>query len=91
MKRFRSRYARRVLVPVVALSLLSACSGWKVQEVAPSQTDSYGLREVGNGTYDGGCGVLDCIDCASQVFVTTTPLNRSQSSSSRRLPISISA
>jgi hypothetical protein len=37
MKTFRSRYIRRVLVPVMAVSVLSACSGWKHQEMAPSQ------------------------------------------------------
>jgi hypothetical protein len=37
MNTFRSRYARRVLVPVMAVSVLSACHGWKVQEMAPSQ------------------------------------------------------
>ena len=40
MKRFRSRYARRVLVPVMAASVLSACTRWKVQEMAPSQVVS---------------------------------------------------
>ncbi len=40
MKRFRSRQIRRVLVPVMAVSVLSACSGWKVQEMAPSQVVS---------------------------------------------------
>jgi hypothetical protein len=37
MKFPRSRYARRVLVPVMAVSLLSACHTWKVQELTPSQ------------------------------------------------------
>ena len=37
MKTLRSRYARRVLVPVMAVSVLSACTRWKVQEMAPSQ------------------------------------------------------
>ena len=37
MKPFRSRYARRVLMPVMAVSLLSACHHWKVQETAPAQ------------------------------------------------------
>ena len=37
MKRFRSRYARRVLVPVMVVSLLSGCSYWHVQEMTPSQ------------------------------------------------------
>ena len=40
MKTLRSRYARRVLVPVMAASLLSACTYWKVQEMAPSQVVS---------------------------------------------------
>ena len=40
MKRFRSRYVRRVLVPVMAVSLLSACHRWAVQEMAPSQVVS---------------------------------------------------
>ena len=37
MKRFRSRHFRRVLVPLMAVSLLSACTRWKVQEMAPAQ------------------------------------------------------
>jgi hypothetical protein len=37
VKSFRSRYVRRVLVPVMAVSVLSACSTWKVQDMAPSQ------------------------------------------------------
>ncbi len=37
MKTLRSRYARRVLVPVMAVSVLSACHHWKAQEVAPAQ------------------------------------------------------
>ncbi len=37
MKAFRSRHIRRVLVPVMAVSLLSACHHWKVQEMAPAQ------------------------------------------------------
>ena len=40
MKTLRSRYARRVLVPVMAVSLLSACTYWKVEEMAPSQVVS---------------------------------------------------
>ncbi len=40
MKCFRSRYARRVLVPVMVVSVLSACTRWKVQEMAPSQVVS---------------------------------------------------
>jgi hypothetical protein len=34
---FRSRYVRRVLVPVMAVSVLSACVTWKGQEMAPSR------------------------------------------------------
>lgn len=37
MKTFRSRYARRVLVPVMAVSVLSACHHWAVHEMAPAQ------------------------------------------------------
>jgi len=37
MKTLRSRYIRRVLVPVMAVSLLSACHYWAVQEMAPAQ------------------------------------------------------
>ena len=37
MKTLGSRYVRRVLVPVMAVSLLSACTYWKVEEMAPSQ------------------------------------------------------
>ena len=37
MKTFRSRYARRVIVPVMAVSVLSACHTWKHQEMAPAQ------------------------------------------------------
>ncbi len=37
MKRFRSRYIRRVLVPMMAATLLSACHTWKVQELTPSR------------------------------------------------------
>ena len=37
MKSFRSRYVRRVLVPVMAATLLSACHTWKVQELTPSR------------------------------------------------------
>ena len=40
MKTLRSRYARRVLVPVMAVSLLSACSHWTYQWLAPSQVVS---------------------------------------------------
>jgi hypothetical protein len=40
MNTLRSRHVRRVLVPVIAVSLLSACTGWKVQEMAPSQVVS---------------------------------------------------
>jgi len=37
METLRSRHVRRVLVPVMAVSVLSACSGWKVPEMTPSQ------------------------------------------------------
>ena len=37
MKSFRCRYVRRVLVPVMAVSVLSACSTWQVQDMAPNQ------------------------------------------------------
>ena len=37
MKTLRSRYVRRVLVPVIAVSLVSACGKWTAQEIAPSQ------------------------------------------------------
>ena len=40
MKRFRTRHVRRVIVPVVALTLLSSCHTWKHQEMAPSQVVS---------------------------------------------------
>ncbi|UCG88941.1 MAG: hypothetical protein JSW71_10545 [Gemmatimonadota bacterium] len=36
MNRFRSRYARLLLAPVMAVSMLSACHHWKVQELAPA-------------------------------------------------------
>ena len=37
MKILRSMHIRRVLVPVMAVSLLSACGKWTVQKMAPSQ------------------------------------------------------
>jgi len=37
MKALRSRYARCVLVPVMAVTVLSACSTWKVERLAPAQ------------------------------------------------------
>ena len=37
MQRFRSRQLRFVLVPLMAASLLSACTGWQIQNMAPSQ------------------------------------------------------
>ena len=40
MRCFRTRYVRRVLVPVMAVSVLSACHQWKVQEMTPSQVVS---------------------------------------------------
>ena len=40
MKTLRSRYIRRVLVPVMAVSLLSACGKWTLQEMAPSEVVS---------------------------------------------------
>jgi hypothetical protein len=40
MKRFRSRYVRRVLVPVMAVSVLSACGKWTYQAMAPSRVVS---------------------------------------------------
>jgi len=40
VKTFRTRCVRRVLVPVMAVSLLSACTYWKVEEMAPSQVVS---------------------------------------------------
>ena len=40
MKNFRSSYLRRVLVPVMAVSLASACTYWQPQKTAPSQVIS---------------------------------------------------
>ena len=40
MKRFRSMHVRRVLVPVMAVSLLSACGKWTYQAMAPSRVVS---------------------------------------------------
>ena len=37
VKRFRSRVVRRVLVPVMAVSVLWACGTWKVERMAPAQ------------------------------------------------------
>ncbi len=37
MKNPRARHVRLVLVPVMAAAFLSACSHWKVQEMAPRQ------------------------------------------------------
>jgi hypothetical protein len=34
---FRSRHVRRVLVPMMAVSLLSACGKWTYQAMAPSR------------------------------------------------------
>ena len=40
MKTLRSRHARRVLAPVMAVTLLSACSIWEVQDIEPAQVVS---------------------------------------------------
>ena len=40
MKTLRSRYVRRVLVPVMAVSVLSACGKWTYQAMAPSRVVS---------------------------------------------------
>ncbi len=37
MKRFRSTYARFILVPLMVTTVLSACTYWKVTEMSPSQ------------------------------------------------------
>ena len=37
MKILRNKRTRLVLVPVMAVSVLSACSFWKVQDMTPSQ------------------------------------------------------
>ena len=37
MKTLSSRSLRRVLVPLMAVSVLSACHHWKAQEMAPAQ------------------------------------------------------
>ena len=40
MKTLRSRYVRRVLVPLMAVTLPSACTQWKAQRMAPNQVVS---------------------------------------------------
>ena len=37
MRQFRSRHVRLVVVPFVALSFVSACGKWTMQQMAPSQ------------------------------------------------------